>query len=670
MSLNIQVVADKTEFQNTFSDTIIIPTNAAISLVKAQISLPFFVQNILRIPIITAPNRAQAMFFVMIDGIQHNISWTEFFTAYRTYPRLAALEPNIVANDFFSGSYQFFTNNHLFIEADPPAAGDGDKPTISWTMAKAISDKFDFYNATDCSIWDTNDMNLTNDPAGSKSRTLINNINTYDACGLHCGLLKEFKMNIKYVPSSMWDLAPTQTAFAAGNMTNFNEAPGGTITGSGAIAMSVGNDFVVDINGGWVRTRPQFVGGNMTWGLNLSGRGEAGDELYHSTTEAAVYSNIDFGIQLGFADDGATRTYNIIDGNSDYMAYNGAAAALFKEPNWVNKNSINKWDDGDRFWIIIQRGNIINGTNEFIFTLLQGPDAVLANAKPIYKSHKSITKTQMAPTEIHLSSANANIFHDCMHIARSDDTENQMSFLLSSTASAINAITIEPNTDDIFQGDTIMNFWSALGLWSPYNGTGLVADQNSLVVGYEGTTLNKLISWKPSWHDEDSSSTNVSYYWLGERTLERFYIYSPVGGGNSGWNVNTNWALTELPKALNVYVRNLDVKNYQGTFWGLATQNTETGLTRLVGTIPLDIPDDSNSQDIIIDYEAFNTIYRPISNPNPITINELQVEISFKDFTDDTRMTIPDINGLTRLEFNIIPHKQPIKIKNELRPFA
>ena len=110
--------------------------------------------------------------------------------------------------------------------------------------------------------------------------------------------------------------------------------------------------------------------------------------------------------------------------------------------------------------------------------------------------------------------------------------------------------------------------------------------------------------------------------------------------------------MEELPTELSVYLLNMDIKNYSGSFYALTNTQTQTGQTRLISTIPFAIEDKQISQDAIIQYETFNAYYRPINNPEPFITNQLQVEISFKDQTTDKRKIISNIVGLVRAEFN------------------
>jgi hypothetical protein len=195
------------------------------------------------------------------------------------------------------------------------------------------------------------------------------------------------------------------------------------------------------------------------------------------------------------------------------------------------------------------------------------------------------------------------------------------------------------------------NFWSAIGLHSYYQDQTLVnANSNRIEVSYDGTPLNKVIKWKTDFKDQDSTNTNVSYYWVGKRNINDFYFFDTA---SETWRVNVNNGLAFLPKYLNVYVLNLTVKNYSGSYSSLGGQSTNTGENRLVGTIPLSLGNITQSQDVEVQYETFNPYYRPVNNPDNYPLNEFIMEISYKDFLTDQRKTIDNITGILKLELNI-----------------
>ena len=195
-----------------------------------------------------------------------------------------------------------------------------------------------------------------------------------------------------------------------------------------------------------------------------------------------------------------------------------------------------------------------------------------------------------------------------------------------------------------------LNYYSgSLNVKEPFN------------VSYEGTPLNKVISWKPAMNTYQDSKALITYYWLGELRLNNIFSYSNVV---NTWVVNTTTALTDLPKYLNVFLINQTNKSYSGSF--ISGVDSQTGLSflgfsegedKLVGTIPI-VVEKSISQILNINYEVFNPYYRPLSNPNTFVSNDFIIEISYKDFRTDQKKFINDIDGLLKVELNFIKNNR------------
>ena len=69
-----------------------------------------------------------------------------------------------------------------------------------------------------------------------------------------------------------------------------------------------------------------------------------------------------------------------------------------------------------------------------------------------------------------------------------------------------------------------------------------------------------------------------------------------------------------------------------------------------------------------ISYEPFNLLYRPLSNPNNFTVNQLNIELYYKDFDTNKKKLIPAIFGTLNLEFHVKSGGAPT-INNNLRPY-
>jgi hypothetical protein len=675
MSLNIQVVANKCEFSNEFSEGITLPANTQIALTKLGMNIPVFIQNVVRVPRIGNPDgtdptgqRNEVALVVIIDGITKQITWLDIFNAHIQYPGVAILEPNLTINGYYSGGYTYFTNNKFYLQTEPQSAlRDGNLPPFTWVLAKAIENAYQFYDITDISEWKGNDCSFGAFATDDLNLTLKGrNNHVYNNCSIIICNQKSIRLNARYNPYKIMSQVPTSPGGLAGaNLLNFNNQPGGDdITGNGTgSALYVANNYSVDLNGGFIRCQPTFVNGYMKWGFSLAGRGNGADNIDVSA-QTATSPVIDIGIH--WIDNSRFR---IIDGIKSITTYDGNTVSTNYIEQYSTSVPINKYNNGqDYFFIQVQRGNITsNSTSEFIFNLYQGNGAITnAFTFPIYTWKRTLQGANINPTEIAQSSAHANIFMNLAIIQAGADSiqmRNQTSLYQSGCKGVFSVIPFTTQDEP-----DVRDFWSAYGLTTLTSNPTLTGnilldliDSNMKIVGDEdGTYLNKTLAWAPDFKDEDNTSTNLTYYWVGVNNLSKFFKYETITNsegefppGQEQWNINASQSLFELPSFLNVYVNNLDVKNYQGSFFGLTDTQTQSGQTRLVGTVPLLIDDDSVAQDVVINYETFNSYYRPINNSNPFKINQLITEISFKSNITDQKYIIELVNGLVRVEYNI-----------------
>ena len=665
MSLNVVLTSGKTSFQNYFSDPMILPKNGQIALTKASMVIPIFIQNILRVPQIAVGNRGDECLRVCIDGINHGITWTELFNAYASYERILQWEPSLDANRFFSGQYEMWTNNYAYFENVPAQVGDGDKPKISWVIAKAITTKYQFYNAVDCSDYDDAPIGLGAETTGDPNITIIrpahgaNPAITYNNVGLHCSKKINTKINISYASYKRTELVPLNGDLSAvGDRANFTWTPVGTILTSVAVVgegcMACGNEIDVELNGGFIACRPNNVAvgtNNMAFGISIVGDGNSASDQWQPL---GTYSPDLIDVGLEFATDVSTgnHVYRIIDGQIKNNVYTGAVGAGFTSPNFRPTQKVCRYDNNnDSFAILIKRGNIINGTYEYTFTILMGVDGNnISTYTQVYQSKFTLNNSAIKIMPLFMSDENTagNEFKSIQYITSGADTIQQGQNIFNRNYSTTNTVSIQPVLDG--RNNQEINWWSAIGLHSYHQTTAGEINQTKIEVNYDGTPLNKNITWKSNYKDEDNSNTNVSYYWIGKNKLKDFYRLDPV---SQTWVVNTISAIVFLPKYLNIYCLNLTLKNFSGSYSALTGSETNTGENRLVGTVPLKIEDTTAPQDLEIFYETYNPYYRPLNNPDNYSLNEFIIEISFKDFLTDQRKTIDEILGVLKLELNI-----------------
>ncbi len=670
-SLNVVLTSDKAQFQNYFSDPIILPKNASVTMTKANLVLPVFVQNILRVPELTIAERGEVCLQVVIDGIYKDITWTDLFTAYSEYENITQIEPTLSANKFFSGTYEFWTNNYVYLEGSPGGTADGDKPKISWVISRAITNAFLFYEATDCSEYEDISIGIGNEPAGDPNVSITrpafggNPAVLYNNVLLNCNKKINTKLNIIYTPYTRTNAATTAGSFLqAADKKNFTFAIPGTILTSVAVVgeacMAVGNELDVETNGGYIACRPNnVVGGvnNMAFGISIVGDGNSADDQWQPIPSYST-DLIDVGIEFGVETTSGNHVYRIIDGHIKNNAYNGVTTGTFSSSNFRPTQKVCRYNnDGDSFAILIKRGNIINGSYQYCFSILMGIDGNdIDTYTQIYQSKLTLNSSAVKIMPIFLSdvNTNANQFKSIKYIQRSVDTIRQGDSKFNDDYAYHDSVKIQPVLDG--RNNQEINFWSAIGLHSYHQSAAGQSNQSTKIVTYDGTPLNKNIGWKTNYKDQDNTNGNYSIYWIGKNKLSDFYKFDVA---SETWVVRgvDDGGLAFLPKLLNVYLLNLTAKNYSGTYNNFQTigaaVDTTNGEDRLVGTIPVDIEDTTAASELLIQYEPFNAYYRPLNNPDNYTINEFMVEVSFKDFTTDQRKTIDELIGIMKLEFNI-----------------
>lgn len=664
MSLNVVLTSDKCNFQNHFSDPMVLPKNASVALSKAGMSIPVFTQNVLRVPQLDAVGRARTCLRTTIDGINLGITWTELFTAYSQYTLLNAFEPSLNADRFFSGEYEIWTNNFTHFRSSPAGVSDGNKPALPWVIAKAMSNKYEFYTVTDSSEYVDADITLGINSVGSANNTVIRPavgavpLATYNDVQLTCSKRINTSLNISYDPSAVTTRALTDATFTdADDCVNFVSATKNLTSTAvvGEAAMAYGNEMNIDLNGGYMMFTPNLADttSTMACGFSLVGNPKLGNDNIPVNTYSPEL--IDIGIEVGFDARTNSRVLRMIDGQTKNNVYTGAVAEQSANPNFRPAlRTLDITNDSDEIAILCKRGNIINGSYEYVFTVLLGDAGnPIEQMVELYQSRITLNTSGIRLAPIFMSSVNSNSnqFRDIEFITRvaGGDTDRQGENFLTRNYSTADIVSIQPVLEGRSAEET--NFWSAIGLHSYYQDQTLVnANSNRIEVSYDGTPLNKVIKWKTDFKDQDSTNTNVSYYWVGKRNINDFYFFDTA---SETWRVNVNNGLAFLPKYLNVYVLNLTVKNYSGSYSSLGGQSTNTGENRLVGTIPLSLGNITQSQDVEVQYETFNPYYRPVNNPDNYPLNEFIMEVSYKDFLTDQRKTIDNITGILKLELNI-----------------
>tara|TARA_R110002020_G_C16297405_1_gene772899 strand:+ start:169 stop:2199 length:2031 start_codon:yes stop_codon:yes gene_type:complete len=674
MSINTVLTSDKTQFRNYFSDGITIPSNANVALTKCTIDIPIFIQTVLKVPAILAGDRNDPFLQVNIDGIRKNITFTDFFNAVVTYPSVAnfatGVERDLTIDNFYSGNYEFFLNNRLYLSVDGQTVNI--KPNIMWVLAKVISDRYEFYDCTDCSHYDEDYCGVP-DTQSLIANFAGGNVN-YSQSYVRAIQPTEYKLNVAYTPGAVMAKTVTNSNFLATDRIHWTVGGAGDRLTSTVAAVNVGydNSSDIDLNGGYQVVTPTVVAGGITaWGFSLMSHGSGAGDVYVPKTYATIdlaTPIIDIGIQ--FEENGGNTLFKIIDGQ--HINYDGTSVKV--SSNFKPYDAVSAFTSAnDRFAIVCRRGNIINNTYEFVFDIKMGMGTDISTYTTIYTSNKTLSTPSIQMVPVFLSNAVANnIFNDIEYIETGADTLAQKNGLTNLTGYKFNTVEIGVGADNYVAESEIRDFVNGMGL-NYY--TGSLNTKEPYNISYEGTPLNKIISWKPAMNTYQDSRSLITSYWLGEITLGNIFNYSNVV---NTWVVNQTRALTDLPKYLNVFLLNHTNKSYSGSF--ISAVNTQTnqsflgfseGEDKVVGTVPI-VVDSNISQILNINYEVFNPYYRPIGNPNSFITNDFIIEISYKDFRSDEKKFINDIDGLLKVELNFTKsNKQNIKRiteTNELIP--
>ena len=713
MSLNIETTSDKPNFLNYFSDPLILPQNSQVVLTKTNVSVPIIVAPLIQNP--NVGNAAASAIRVGIDGISEQISWTEIYEAANTFfTDDYGLDRISVPDDLFvRGNYDYMPNQQLVIDCINEGAAVGTatstkmKIGFNQILAKAIDNKFLFYNVEQAPTYKkaegivSNNLTITtslNDATGAKIQGTLVDYNN--------DVLTELGFNIAYDSAETTDLAPTTFNWsAADSLTNWTRTGADVLTSAAAgvnVAFATENasGFSIDPNGGWVGSVPTLAGGGtMAYGLSLVGEFGGWDSNFLSgagTTCDDYLNLIDIGWKFT-ANANGTTTAQVIDGKTDNAAYDGGIMLLPQIPITEPPHQVSRATAGEKFFIHIKRGAIVNGTTEFIFSLFSGTSPILeATDNLIYVCKRTFGGGLLKPTLIALSdNIVGNIFSSWNYIALTDQSKRQGdyfgtvlagdggtynrefflepqyggAFLIPEVPAVPDVSPLLPAITAVEQKAEMSNFWRAWGLISYENtvipiGSGRRYFTNQSL----GTTLLRTFKNKVN----IINSTFEVNYIIGQNDIDEIWN---SGGGNN-MILNQNNIISNLPSVLHIAVDNLDLKNFNGTMiggQGTTGSNQPTGqrpsIDRVIGTIPLPVNEIVESDNYLLQYEPLNLIYRPINNPNNFTINQLQISIFYYDFLTNIRQNLRAINGICNLELNIKQGFQPKKPNNELLPY-
>ena len=729
-SLNINTISNEPHFKNYFSDPLTFPKNAMISLPKSNLQVPVLVASRVQLP--TIGDTAEACLDVTIDGITEEISWDEIYAAHLSFVGVNAAPTGTIntAPDYFGASIDLLTAGGIGDYCQQGFGEDGDgfnycyypnntvlyggntmfnggvpinttKTKISFgaVLAKAISDKFKFYNVTTADVH-TGGFDFDNEFFGDVITSPLKvggagaQIN-HDVLVATNNEMTELGFDVTYNPGAMTREAITYVNFnnpgnnlsgwTPGPLDNHRLTAPAVAPATICAAFSDARAITIDPNGGWVMAIPNLQStGNMAFGLNLVAAGRNNGYLAASSTKSEV-SDVLALIDIGFVfsqDSSGNNRWSVVDRGIVYPAGETTAAPgdpLAGPPIFTN--------NADHFYIHISRGNLFNGTSRFIFSLFVGNAALqtppsddeLVYTTTIDDDNATFAGGDLNPVLCILNDATAvdNTIHQVSFITKSAQSVEQGNYLETiSGRSLINSISLEPRiaTNGSGESQESFEFWASWGLNSTFNALPSWQLSHPIrkqkIVSFDGSNLQRHWSVKT-----DLGKGDLRYY-LGVTNINDVFIRG-TGSAQNYLILKTGKQLKELPQLLQVSCSNIDVKNFNGNYISAGQGGVPSGVleststNRVIGTIPIDTSlVGAGSTNIVLNYEPFNLIYRPINNPRSFSINYLDIEIFFRDFLDGQRKTIGRVKGTIDLDIHVKTGPMPVKVDEEtLRPF-
>jgi len=675
MSINTVLTSDRTQFRNYFSEGITLPSQANVALTKLSLEVPVFMQTSLYVPLIANADRTDNALLATIDGIEKDITWRDLYNAFVDYPNFAdtsLAEQDMTEDAFFSGTYPFFINNNLYLSAD--GNNFASKCPPMYMLARALQEKYQFYKINNVSTYTDSYSGVPDNQSLSAAYAggAVNYTNSY----VRGSTPNKYKINASYNPVARTGATPVASNFVANDV--FTWTIGGTgnrlTSAVGAVNVAYNNTADIDLNGGYQAVTPTIATGGITaWGFSLMSHGSGAGDVYVPKT----YTNfedatpiIDIGIQ--FESSGVNTVYKIIDGQEQYVHYNGATHSVEHYSLYKPYDAVAAFTSAnDRFAIVCRRGNILDNGYQFVFDVKMGSGTDISIYKTIYTSTKTLNNASIQMVPVFISNAVLNnIFNDIEFVQTGTDTLNQGNSILRDGGAFLDTFKIGISDGVDNDKSDYRDFFNGLGLNYRVSGGQLDPLGNGFFIDYDGDATNKTISWDPVTKTESGSGYLDTSYWVGETRLNNIFRYDSV---NTWWEVDPTLSLANMPKYLDVYLLNHTNKNYSGSFISTATflGGSNEGEDRMVGSVPV-VDEITQSQILELNYETFNPYYRPIGNPNAYITNEFIIEVSYKDHRTNLKKFINQILGTLRLELNFTKSNRQninrITAVNELVP--
>ena len=648
MSLAVQLTSDKTRFSNYFIDPLILNKDTEVAVSKCSGSIPTLVTQTILVPEIPELEIDNTMFISVVDGVQLEISWRDFYDAWAADPYNIE-NPNISGADaFYGGKYELYLNNYIsVIDADDELFK---KLSFEEILIDALNTKYEFYSfrneskyvsgrlneVYDTTTW-TNAFQLT--PVAPYKKTTIKNIT-----------LDTFKITATYNADAISLKTPTSIDFTLyPNQVTGWTAAGNTLTNATGIeALAVVNPFYkIDRNGGFVQ-----------WKYTHAGEGT--ETTYAGLIETAAVVNVVAALDTPF--DPSISCLSV-----KYASKAESVDTFIIQEYGVDKSLPITYAANNFIFMRFYRTNDFGPEkNTFVIEIWKGSQGTLLPNTLIYSSNISL-QNNYSPQPFFYDDgqggAIGSVFSAVRYIPQGDQTAQQSSSLGFATSDQ-NTFSLTTDYKSIGRIDT---FFTTIGIPDVSQGAlGQTVSQT------DPNPLQHSLSWTPQ------IDRRYEYKYLGLPSGDNFtagtlnnLIESPDSNGTITYSSNNRWYVKEIPRMLEFHIQDLTVKNYEGSYIAGARDYTTGSISKCVGTIsvPNIYFDKVDNFNLNWDYEPFSIIYRQINNTDNFTINMLNCNLSYKDFYSNKLNPIDTINGTlkTELHFKIQPKTERGVMNNGIK---